>query len=530
MEELTFWRDFETQKFVSEENTELQMDFVYEDLTAEQVKLWNQKNQQWNLSSYEELKDLKSHKIGVYPRYDYDYNFEKSYNAYKKDIRWDGFCKKDKFFFTETKDSLKEKLNCYYYERSVTKKNNYSVDDELVEKSIYRIVLGFDWDKLICSMKIDYVDAIRGVDENISPMFRLKKQVFEFDLKNGKCPEIKNDDYIVYDLTEYDLPESDFEQPFFHLPQSVMSVFIAKFLTMRNKWAGRELSVGSVMEGFTYVRAATAYPYEPNLYVLKNKSNLITYFDRTNPEEYKEVCRKLGIKNYRTLHRIYLTCPRVLLVYKVLKDAGFTNVDVINSFLEKSDQYIRILDNEEDFQFFVKEALQYRSEKSVRDMITSASWEYYYDFLYMYHRYREDIAQPIIDEIMREGITKYQHDVLAKLAAAIEHKNITYKYNRKEKALESDFGDYAFRLPEDSDKLIDIGVEMNNCVASYSHKVKEKKSLIVYAVKKNKYVICIELRGNEVYQALGKNNSMLMGSDASALDKWMKKYDLKRAF
>lgn len=70
---------------------------------------------------------------------------------------------------------------------------------------------------------------------------------------------------------------------------------------------------------------------------------------------------------------------------------------------------------------------------------------------------------------------------------------------------------YVLKLPKDSYELIDIGHKLNNCVgnADYSRKIKEKETnvLILYANDSKTIIGVVEIKGNEIIQCKGHNNS-----------------------
>ena len=106
----------------------------------------------------------------------------------------------------------------------------------------------------------------------------------------------------------------------------------------------------------------------------------------------------------------------------------------------------------------------------------------------------------VIRKIGKEGFTKYNHDLLMRMYQdthpnqneSFENQKISY--TQEEKELNWDNSGYNFCLPEDTNRLLDIGSKMNICVGHlYCDKAANKQCTIVYAKKADDYELCIEL-------------------------------------
>ena len=106
----------------------------------------------------------------------------------------------------------------------------------------------------------------------------------------------------------------------------------------------------------------------------------------------------------------------------------------------------------------------------------------------------------VIRKIGKEGFTEYNHDLLMRMYQDThpkQHENFENQeisYTPEEKELNWDNSGYTFLLPEDTNRLLDIGSKMNICVGHlYRDKAINKQCTIVYAKKADDYELCIEL-------------------------------------
>ena len=124
------------------------------------------------------------------------------------------------------------------------------------------------------------------------------------------------------------------------------------------------------------------------------------------------------------------------------------------------------------------------------------------------------ISEAIIKKIRREGFTSYNHDMLMRTyrQAHPEEKdqfeNQKIIYSQEEEKLKWEKNGYKFCLPEDTDRLVDIGYKMNICVGHlYRDKAATKKCTIVYAIKEDEYELCIEIqkKDNQNFKLIQKS-------------------------
>ena len=262
----------------------------------------------------------------------------------------------------------------------------------------------------------------------------------------------------------------------------------------------------------------TKIPYEPNLcHVLFSEDygtfgKKITY-KRKNSKILNRFLRKNKIHGYRLLRKLYSEYPEVLLVYMRLKNCGFKDINLYNKVFSNL-TYVNILLNYdyEPLIFFARYCISKRSEIPTLNLLLKQSEREIRNFynvadgMYMFMEYFKHIPETLRRDIIYQGFTEFNHDALTNISYRVRHPNIVFTYSEKQRKLEDKVGDYTFRLPVDSNQLCDIGTCLHNCVASYDKSVKDKKCTIVYAMKDEKYKICIEVVGNTVNQEREDHN------------------------
>lgn len=95
--------------------------------------------------------------------------------------------------------------------------------------------------------------------------------------------------------------------------------------------------------------------------------------------------------------------------------------------------------------------------------------------------------------------------------------------SRINKDMEHTFGDYVFIYPTCTQDIKDESTQMNNCVASYIDKVIDGNCHILFLRKKDnpdKSLVTIEVRNNQIVQALQKYNHPLTNEQQAIVDKW----------
>jgi len=154
-------------------------------------------------------------------------------------------------------------------------------------------------------------------------------------------------------------------------------------------------------------------------------------------------------------------------------------------------------------------------------------------FYYMEKLVQENnLSEQIIKKIGREGFTQYNHDMLMRVFRQShpeqkeQFENLPIAYSPEEKQLEWENDGYKFCLPEDTNRLVDIGYRMNICVGHlYREKAAQKQCDIVYAIKNDEYELCVELRKTsdnrfEVVQRSAFSNREPKGRLLAAFNSW----------
>lgn len=90
--------------------------------------------------------------------------------------------------------------------------------------------------------------------------------------------------------------------------------------------------------------------------------------------------------------------------------------------------------------------------------------------------------------------------------------------------------EYCIVLPESSFDVVDEGVSLSSCVASYVDKIVKNESLILFMRnigEPDKSLITVEVKDNTIIQAKGFANRLITENEEKFLLKWAKKKDLQ---
>ncbi|MBQ1728595.1 MAG: PcfJ domain-containing protein, partial [Treponema sp.] len=210
--------------------------------------------------------------------------------------------------------------------------------------------------------------------------------------------------------------------------------------------------------------------------------------------------------------------------------AGIEVGEVFFNYYRNRQVTTKIMEENYNFlKFFVKKSLEFRNESAVWRALTRdqniSSYERY-DAACMFEQYFDQLTEKTKKEIIREGLTQRNHDILAKLAYTIKNKNIVFEYDDKQLSLADHIDGWEFALPKDSYQLKDIGMSLHNCVASYVTSVKEKDCTIVYATKDEQYKLCIEVRELYILQCRTDRNGTPKREAFEVVKKWSKAHGL----
>ena len=136
---------------------------------------------------------------------------------------------------------------------------------------------------------------------------------------------------------------------------------------------------------------------------------------------------------------------------------------------------------------------------------------------------------------VKEKYPKYlrtEHDIIAlKVNIYEKHKQELILLNVVEnfKDLEYKDKEYCIVLPESSIEIVDEGVSLSHCCASYVSKVIKNETLIVFLRNVNepdKSLVTVEVQNNSIVQAKGYANRPLVIEEEKFLRKWAKVREL----
>ncbi|MCR5607216.1 MAG: PcfJ domain-containing protein [Treponema sp.] len=409
-------------------------------------------------------------------------------------------------------EDFENKIKSAEYMEKAAKAEKFTYDENGVKKKTFAFSIELNWTKKSFTISVYNVNEDAFEYEDFSDVnFYIKTKLF-CDFNSGVkiiCRQGYND---------FELKKNE-------MPKEVFNFIKEKVLIMRNLWAGKQLSFNTCQSNEMLIYSLVTYPFEPNLYRLLSKFNLLNIkVNRKNPEIFKEFCKKYNIKNVRFIRKLYMKNPDILFFYKKLLTVGFRDFNIINKLLNNLNILYEAKDNH-GFDFFVSKVIAARGELAAMHIILRNNY-YFYDCVNMFMLYYDYLGEELKKSIFKNGFSKYTHDILSKFSNSIKEENIPFKYSDEELKLKDNIHGYKFLLPKGVDELRTVGDKMHNCVASYGSYVLSKESLIVYAVKDKEMRMCIEVVGNIANQYLGKNNDKLKGEDKKVFEYWAFKHNI----
>ena len=290
------------------------------------------------------------------------------------------------------------------------------------------------------------------------------------------------------------------------------------------------------------------FPFAPELNELCNEKVLgPTYCEieeelKRSSDGIKKFIQYTGLPYTPKINRLFLQGHRTFLEYLNIWSMGFRDEKVIEKLMDADSQKIfaascpytmyPALEGDIGFLF------QFYDEKTVAKLMKGrfSSERGCYttsDALHYMILLNEggNLTQNVIDKIGNEGFTAYNHNLLMRIfretqPAEEEHfENKNISYSDEEKSLEWENGGYKFCLPEDTNRLVDIGSKMNICVGHlYRDKAVNKECTIVFAKKADEYELCIEVhKHNERFRLVQRsafNNQDPHGNDLLIFKQW----------
>ena len=290
------------------------------------------------------------------------------------------------------------------------------------------------------------------------------------------------------------------------------------------------------------------FPYEPLLYkAFLVRKDSFSSIKKDNPYRldsncYKNFCNSLGFSSFKSLRTLFNKNQGVLSAYKILTDAGMKDKNIIISILsDENNTKFLLYCSQTHLNFFLQWAVPLKGEKAAWNLITRnlknsedssddaffSTSHFIPDCLYMFMEYFNNLDYEVRRAILKDGFTRYNHDLLANIGKKIEEANVDFVYTDEEKSLEDSIDGYQFILPKDYYELVNVATALHNCAASYKKRILTKKTLVMYAKKDEQYCLCIEVRGKTVHQERADRNSTPVGADSLVMKKWRQHHNLE---
>ncbi len=218
---------------------------------------------------------------------------------------------------------------------------------------------------------------------------------------------------------------------------------------------------------------------------------------------------ELGFRNQEAIDILLSSDTSLVLSDIVFQHGAFcdyilTDTEMVlgqKDFSEKNFAFVESLEIFEDINFLFElfdevSCAKLTSALLRQDTVVTDAFDYF-KILY----YEDILSEAIIKKIAREGFTPYNHEMLMRTYRQThpeekeKFENQKIVYSQDEEKLKWEKNGYKFCLPEDTNRLVDIGYKMNICVGHlYRDKATAKKCTIVYAIKENEYELCIEIQ------------------------------------
>ncbi len=291
-----------------------------------------------------------------------------------------------------------------------------------------------------------------------------------------------------------------------------------------------------------------SFPFAPELNELCKEAVLGPTFREIEEElkksadGVKKFIQQTGLPYTTKTNRLFLQGHRTFLEYMNIWSMGFRDEKVIEKLMDAdfhkiiaaSSPYTLSPVLAEDigflFQFYDEKTvakLMKNRFSSERGCYTTSDALHYMKIL----REGEHLPQDVIAKIGKEGFTEYNHNLLMRIcrvAQPVEEEHFENKdinYSEEEKSLEWENEGYKFCLPEDTNRLVDIGSKMNICVGHlYRDKAVNKQCTIVYAKKADEYELCIEVhKHNDRFRLVQRsafNNQDPHGNELLIFKQW----------
>lgn len=275
--------------------------------------------------------------------------------------------------------------------------------------------------------------------------------------------------------------------------------------------------------------------------ILGNKLNETESDLKNSPDCVKKFIQLTGLPYTPKINKILLQGHRNFAEYFSICSLGFKDEKLIEKLMDedKSRLFAAASPYSDNllFKADVSFLFMFYDEKTLVKLISEQLYEKEYyttDDCLSYMKMlseAEELSQDVINKIGKEGFTEYNHNLLMRIwrdlhpSEGEQFENEAISYSDEEKNLEWENAGYKFCLPENTDRLVDIGSKMNICVGHlYRDKAVNKECTIVYAQKDDEYELCIEVnKHNNRFRLVQKsafNNSVPKGQNMTIFKQW----------
>lgn len=275
--------------------------------------------------------------------------------------------------------------------------------------------------------------------------------------------------------------------------------------------------------------------------ILGNKLNAAESDLKNSPDCVKKIIQLTGLPYTPKINKILLQGHRDFTEYFSICSLGFKDEKLIEKLMDVDKSRIFAAATPYSDNLLLKADVSFLfmfyDEKTVVELISEqlSEKEYYttddcLSYMKMISE-AEELPQDVINKIGKEGFTEYNHNLLMRIwrdlhpSEGEQFENEAISYSDEEKNLEWENAGYKFCLPENTDRLVDIGSKMNICVGHlYRDKAVNKECTIVYAQKDDEYELCIEVnKHNNRFRLVQKsafNNSVPKGQNMTIFKQW----------
>ena len=363
------------------------------------------------------------------------------------------------------------------------------------------------------------------------------------------------------------------------------------------RFFGIKPTVASQFKGFNLIIGYMLAPFNINFFKIAHHWGLNPYTREfatlssgDTPTAENEMFESLDIKPTKTVRKMYQKNPAAVICYAAAKDLGITDVNILQKTYSKQFYSFLCYNNisfaggildyplRDFLKAFTDDMLRITNQKTVWNSLertvkyhstpdgTVINSYYVSDGITSYNQCHNHLTDAEKKEILSEGFNNYTHDFLVRRVHELRLSdssskskdenvvfdidgrflNLAYKAGdeyvksvnpetgKEEYIRVEDKDRYCFHVARDSFTLRQIGNNMHNCVGwGYTKSIMNKKCVIVYAMYKGKYRICIEVSPDfSVRQSLGPCNKPLEGEDLAAYIEWCKekRIEFRKAF